>query len=208
MSLSRMTQNMMSQQSFAGMQTAMDRVAKAQEQLTTGRLINRPSDDPTRRDDRDADPLLAVEPAAVRPQRRRRRRLAGPDRRHARHRWATRSRRARDIALQGANTGAMGRDARAALATEVDQIRDGLISSANARYLDRPIFGGITAGDGGVRRERRRPRPGVPSGTGTGVVRTVADGAADPRSTSRGRTSSASGRRLGLRRTSRICRPR
>jgi flagellar hook-associated protein 3 FlgL len=54
-------------------------------------------------------------------------------------------RRVKDLTLQGITTGASGPQAREALATEVEQIRDGLIQTANARYLDRPVFGGATA---------------------------------------------------------------
>jgi flagellar hook-associated protein 3 FlgL len=176
MTLVRMTQNMLSRQSFSGMQSAMNRVAKAQEQLTTGRLINRPSDDPT-----GATTAMRIRSS-----------LASQEQfvRNADDAvgWLDQTdgtlstmgdqiTRARDIALQGANTGAMGQQAREALATEVDQIRAGLIGSANTQYLDRPIFGGITAGT-----KAYDPATGLLAdpasiGAGTGVVRTVAQGA-------------------------------
>jgi flagellar hook-associated protein 3 FlgL len=175
MTLVRMTQNMLSRQSYSGMQIAMDRVAKSQEQLTTGRLINRPSDDPAGattamrirssltnqeqfvRNADDAVGWLDQTDAT----------LSG---------MGEQITRARDIALQGANAGAMGQSGRDALATEVDQIRDGLISSANAQYLDRPIFGGITAGAKAYTSAGVLADP-ASIGVGTGVVRTVAEGA-------------------------------
>jgi len=46
--------------------------------------------------------------------------------------------------VQGLNAGGNDSTSRAALASEVDQIRKGLIASANTRYLDRPVFGGTT----------------------------------------------------------------
>jgi len=169
-----MTQNMMSRQSFSGMQTAMSRVAQAQEQLTTGRLINRPSDDPT-----GATSAMRIRSSLSTQQQfvRNADDAVG---------WldqtdgtlgtmGTQISRARDIALQGANSGAMGPEARAALATEVDQIRAGLISSANAQYLDRPIFGGITAGEKAYNPDGTLADPAA-IGTGSGVVRTVAEG--------------------------------
>jgi flagellar hook-associated protein 3 FlgL len=175
MSLVRMTQNMLSQQSFSGMQSAMDRVAKAQEQLTTGRLINRPSDDPT-----GATTAMRIRSSLSSQQQfvRNADDAVG---------WLDQTdgtlstmgdqiTRARDIALQGANTGAIGPQAREALATEVDQIRAGLISSANAQYLDRPIFGGITAGTKAYNPDGTLADP-ASIGVGTGVVRTVAEGA-------------------------------
>ena len=176
MTLVRITQNMLSHQSYSGMQSAMSRVAKAQEQLTTGRLINRPSDDPT-----GATTAMRIRSS-----------LASQEQfvRNADDAvgWLDQTdgtlstmgdqiTRARDIALQGANTGAMGQQAREALATEIDQIRAGLIGSANTQYLDRPIFGGITAGT-----KAYDPATGLLAdpasiGAGAGVVRTVAEGA-------------------------------
>lgn len=176
MTLVRYTHTMMSQQTFTGLQTAMGRVAKAQEQLTTGRLINRPSDDP-------AGTTSAM----------RLRSSLSNQQQYVRNAdnavgWlnqtdgalATVGRqitRAYDIALQGANTGAMGPEARLALATEVDQIRAGLISSANTQFLDRPIFGGITAGAVAYQSDGTLADPAaITVGAGGGVHRTVADG--------------------------------
>jgi flagellar hook-associated protein 3 FlgL len=78
--------------------------------------------------------------------------------------------RARDLALQGANAGSTGATAREALAAEVDQIRAGLVDTANSTYLGRPVFGGVTAG----------PRAYDPAGTYVGtpgaVERTISVG--------------------------------
>lgn len=170
MSVSRMTQRMMSDRALLGMQAGLDRLAKVQEQLTTGRVINRPSDDPT------------ATTSAMRI-----RGSVAAQKQYARNAndataWlnqidATLSsttdqvRRARDIALQGANDGAMGPQAREALATEVDQLRQGLITTANASYLGRPVFGGVTGGTAAY--ATNGTWVGV---TGNGVVRTVGDG--------------------------------
>lgn len=145
MAIARMTQKMLSNQALSGMQTGLDRLAKVQEQLSTGKLINRPSDDPTG----------AVSSMRFRVS-------VAEQQQYARNAhdavaWlnqidATLSsmtdqvRRARDLALRGANEGAMGPQAREALAIEIDQIRDGLIQTANSTYLGRPVFGGITPG--------------------------------------------------------------
>lgn len=177
MTLVRTTQNMLSRQSFTGMQTAMARVVKAQEQLTTGRLINRPSDDPT-----GSTTAMRLRSSLASQQQY----VRNADSAVA---WLNQTdgtlstvggqlTRARDIALQGANTGAMGPEARLALATEVDQIREGLISTANAQYLDRPIFGGITAGTVAYNADGTLADPNsldLPGGQG-GVYRTIADG--------------------------------
>lgn len=174
----RMTQGMLSTQALTGMQAGLNRLAKVQEQLSTGRVINRPSDDPAGATSamrirtaiadqsqfvRNADDALGW--------------LNQIDSTLASA--TTQVRRAYDVALQGANTGAMGADARNALATEVDQIREGLLSAANAKYLDRPVFGGIT---GGNRAYVADPVTGAVSGAPSatlpgGVVRAVGDGA-------------------------------
>jgi flagellar hook-associated protein 3 FlgL len=79
-------------------------------------------------------------------------------------------RRARDIAVQGVNMMSTAPDAREGLAAEVDQLRQSLLSSANATYLDRPIFGGVVTGGTAY----------DPSGNFVGVTapvqRTIADG--------------------------------
>jgi flagellar hook-associated protein 3 FlgL len=175
MSMIRMTQNMLTHQSFNGMQSAMSRVAKAQEQLTTGRIINRPSDDPT-----GATTAMRIRSSLSNQQQYVRNAddaIGWLDQTDGTlSTMGSQISRARDIALQGANTGAMGPEAREALATEVDQIRAGLISSANAQYLDRPIFGGITQGSKAYDDTGALADPDA-IGTGGGVVRTVADGA-------------------------------
>jgi flagellar hook-associated protein 3 FlgL len=170
MTVSRMTQKMMSGRALLGMQTGLERLGKVQEQLTTGRVINRPSDDPT-----SATSAMRIRTSVA------------AQKQYARNAndavaWlnqidATFSsmtdqvRRARDIALQGANDGAMGPQAREALATEVDQVREGLIATANTTYLGRPVFGGVTGGPAAYDADGKWI--GV---TGDGVVRTVADG--------------------------------
>ncbi|MCW2772621.1 MAG: flagellar hook-associated protein 3 [Nocardioides sp.] len=174
----RMTQGMLSNQALTGMQTGLNRLAKVQEQLTTGRIINRPSDDPT-----GATSAMRIRGSLA---------DQGQYVRNADDGlgWLNQIdsslssatdqvRRAHDIALQGANTGSLGPAAREALATEVDQIRAGLASTANTTYLDRPVFGGITAGSAAY---------AVDAGTGAvtylptvatteGVGRIVAEGA-------------------------------
>jgi flagellar hook-associated protein 3 FlgL len=169
MAIERMTQRMMSQSAFRGMQTSLDRLAKVQEQLSTGKLINRPSDDPTGavssmrfrvsvaeqkqyvRNANDAVAWLNQIDATL-------------------SSMTDQVRRARDLALRGANEGSMGPQAREALAIEVDQIREGLLQTANATYLGRPVFGGITAG------AQAYDQDGAFVGVPGAVVRTVADG--------------------------------
>lgn len=174
MSNLRMTQNMLSHQSLGGMQTALARVGKAQEQLTTGRIINRPSDDPT-----GATTAMRIRSSIA------------AQKQYVRNSddalgWLNQTdgtlanlnnqvTRARDIAIQGATTGTLGPEAREALATEVDQIRAGLIATGNSTYLDRPLFGGVTAGTTAYNPDGTLTDPDAVL-TG-GVTRTIADGA-------------------------------
>lgn len=167
----RVTQSMLSSRSLAGVQIGLARLAATQEHLTTGRVLNRPSDSPT-------DSTIAM----------RLREQMADQKQYARNAqdglaWlgtidstlssmTTDVRRARDLALQGANTGAMSATAREALATEIDQIRDGLIAAGNATYLDRPLFGGVTASA-----QAFDPDTGQFNGSTTGTVtRSIAAG--------------------------------
>jgi len=145
MALTRITQSMMNSRSVDSLQTSLSRLAKLQEQLSTGRVLNRPSDSPTDttsamrirssladvkqygRNAEDGNGWLSTIDAAL---------TSANDQ----------VMRARDLALQGANEGVAGQPARDALAAEVDQIRAGLVNTANSDYLGRPVFGGVTAG--------------------------------------------------------------
>lgn len=145
MAITRVTQNMMTQHSLAGMQTSLARLAKIQEQLSTGRVLNRPSDSPT-----DTTSAMRIRSSLSDVKQFGRNAADGNG-------WLStidsalsdaneQVRRARDLALQGANQGVAGPTVREALAAEVDQIRAGLVNTANSSYLGRPVFGGITAG--------------------------------------------------------------
>jgi flagellar hook-associated protein 3 FlgL len=145
MAITRVTQNMMTQHSLAGMQTSLARLAKLQEQLSTGRVLNRPSDSPT-----DTTSAMRIRSSLSDTKQFGRNAADGNG-------WLStidsaltqandQVRRARDLALQGANEGVAGPTVREALAAEVDQIRAGLVNTANGNYLGRPVFGGITPG--------------------------------------------------------------
>ncbi len=169
MAIQRVTQSMMTQRSLTSLQTNLSRLASIQEQLSTGRVLNRPSDSPSGttaamrlrasladtmqhgRNAADAVSWLGTIDSA----------LTSANQQ---------VQRARDLALQGANSGAMGPQSREALAAELDQIRLGMIDTANVTYLDRPVFGGITAGS------KAFDDNGVYVGTAAEVKRTISDG--------------------------------
>ena len=139
----RVTQRLMVERSLTAMNTGLSRLARSQEQLSTGRLINRPSDSPTGTND--AMRLRAQLTA---------------DTQHARNAsdglsalgqtdstltsMSDQVRRARDLIVQGASTGSAGPDARAALAAEMTQIRESLLSLANTQHQGRSLFAGTS----------------------------------------------------------------
>lgn len=142
--IGRVTQSMLTDRSMSRLQGSLSRLAEIQEHLSTGRVLNRASDDP-------ADAATAM----------RLRSAIGAQQQHVRNaddgaaRLATLDstlgtatdlvRRARELAQQGIS-GAAGPQAREALAAEVDQLRASLLSTANTTYLDRPVLGGTTIG--------------------------------------------------------------
>jgi flagellar hook-associated protein 3 FlgL len=169
MPIQRVTQNMLTNRSVSALQTGLSKLAKLQEQMSTGRVLNRPSDSPTDttsamrirssladvkqygRNANDGDAWLTTIDSAL---------TSANDQ----------VLRARDLALQGANSGVAGPTAREALASEVDQIRSGLIDTANSSYLGRPVFGGVTAGP------KAYDATGAYTGSAGAVNRTVSEG--------------------------------
>jgi flagellar hook-associated protein 3 FlgL len=169
MAITRVTQTMMSRHSLDSMQTGLSRLARIQEQLSTGRILNRPSDAP-------ADAAAAM-------------RLRGAMADQAQYgknaadglAWLAQVdtaltsatdqvRRVRELALQGASSGSMSDQGREALATEIDQLKQSLLTTANTGYLGRPVFGGITAGSAAY------DATGAYVGVDQPVTRTVGDG--------------------------------
>jgi flagellar hook-associated protein 3 FlgL len=141
----RITQRLMTEQSLASMQAGLGRVAKTQEQLATGRVINRPSDSPS-----GTNSAMQLREQITQNAQHSRNAGDGIARLGTADTVLTSMmdsvRRVRDLTLQGASTGSMGLQAREALAMEVDQIRDGLLSQANTTHLGMPLFGGTTTG--------------------------------------------------------------
>lgn len=145
MTTGRVTQGMLTQRAVGGLQSNLARLAQVQEKLSTGREINRPSDSPT-----DSTAAMRLSSAVARQEQHVRNAddasgwLGITD--QALQSASAQLRRASDLALQGANSGALSSSSRQAIATELEQIREGLLATANTAYLDRPVFGGITAG--------------------------------------------------------------
>ncbi|GGO78022.1 flagellar hook-associated protein FlgL [Nocardioides deserti] len=141
----RVTQTMLANSSLRSMQAGLGRLAAVQEQLTTGRVLNRPSDSPT-----DTTSAMRIRSSLARAEQHARNaddaegRLGLID--STLSSMTNQVRRARELVLQGANA-SNGASSRQALATEIDQLRESLLGDANTSYLERPIFGGITSKD-------------------------------------------------------------
>jgi flagellar hook-associated protein 3 FlgL len=145
MTINRVTQGMMMDRSYLSLQTGLSRLAKTQEQLSTGRVLNRPSDSPT--DTTNAMRLrasLADQTQYARNAEDGLGRLGQAD--STLTSMLDQVRRVKELGMRSVNTLNQSPAAREALAAEIDQLRAGLIDGANTTYLGRPIFGGIVNG--------------------------------------------------------------
>ena len=145
MGVSRVTHRSMSEAALRGIQDAMARTKKYQDQLSSGRRLTRPGDDPSatassmklrsqkRADEQylrnisDATGRLGITDST----------LVG---------IGNQIHRARDL-LVSARSGVMSDEGRVAIAAELSVIRDSVIGLYNTRWLDRPVFGGTAPGD-------------------------------------------------------------
>lgn len=146
MAAGRVTESSIHTRVLNNLQRNIAKGEKIQEQLSSGKQINRPSDSPTgtvtsmqlrgetranRQYSRNADDGLGW--------------LSTLD--GTLTNTSTLVNRARDLTVQGLNSGSSSAQSNEALATEIDQIKSSLIGYANTKYLDRPVFGGTTTGD-------------------------------------------------------------
>jgi len=166
----RVTERSLSMNAMRGLQANQARLSKTEEQLTSGKLISKPSDSPT------GTMTAMLLRSDMRTQEQYARNAADGKN------WLNtidstlgsahdNAQRVRDLMLQGMSAGAGGSDtARGAIATEVDQIREAMIGLANTKYIDRPVFGGTTAGTAAYDRD------GNYQGDTGSVTRTVAEG--------------------------------
>jgi flagellar hook-associated protein 3 FlgL len=148
-SITRVTQRMLTQRSLTSVDGSLAKMSAAQEQMTTGRRINRPSDDPIgaatamraraqiaeqqqyQRNGQDGLAWLSITDTALKS-------------------MTNQVQRAYTLALQGANSGSNGQAAQDALAAEIDQIgQDG-----GQAYAADPTTGIVTyvGGAGAVSR--------------------------------------------------------
>ena len=171
----RVTPGIVSRTMVDGLGQNLDRLQKLQEQISSGRLVNRPSD----------SPVATVASMQIRSDQARTTQYSrnADDGRG----WLTTADTALTSSLSSIGrvrellgsslSGAISPEARSAIAKEVESLRDGAIDLANTRYLGRAVFAGTAD----------TPLAYDASGTYLGdngiVQRTVAQGTSVPVST-------------------------
>lgn len=142
--IERVTQAGMQRSSLLQLQNNLSQMAKLQEQLNSGKVIGKPSD----------DPAGTVDAMRVRADQR----ATAQYLRNAKdgESWLTTVdsalqtvssllRRARDLTVQGASSGSLSDTARTAIATELQSISSSLLEQANTTYLGRSVFAGTSS---------------------------------------------------------------
>lgn len=141
----RITQKAMVSNSLAGLNSNLAALTKAQNQLATGRVLNRPSDSPI---DTNKSMQVRSELARVTQQGRNitdaQSRLDQTD--SALSDVQDLLKRVQTLTVQGLNTGANDATSSAALATEIRALRADMLGVANTTINGNPVFGGVTTG--------------------------------------------------------------
>ena len=141
----RITQRALALNSLQGLNNTLAAVNKLQNQLTSGKTISTPSDDPTGTN----TSMITRQGVAGNAQQARNISdghtfLDATD--SALQNMLDQVRRVRDLAVQALNTGSSSAASNQAIATEVSGVRDSLIGQANQVVQGRPLFGGVTTG--------------------------------------------------------------
>ena len=140
----RVTESSTNRATLANLQLDASRLADLQEQMSSGRQITKPSDNPTG----------TVSALQLRSQLKQLTQyqssatdalgwLTTVD--SAYNSISKQLQQVRTLVVQGMNTGTGSVTSNEALAQQVDQARASLLSLANSSYLGRPVFGGTTA---------------------------------------------------------------
>lgn len=128
---------------MVNLQSNLDKMQRLQEQMSSGKSLNKPSDAPA-----DAASALRYRSEIRRSEQHARNASDGlgwlGEADTALNAVVGITHRVKALALQGAN-GTSGPIEREALAAEVDVLRANALGLANTTYLDRPIFGGTSA---------------------------------------------------------------
>ncbi|WP_222265375.1 flagellar hook-associated protein FlgL [Modestobacter marinus] len=141
----RITQKAMVNSSLTGLNNNLTALVKVQNQLATGRVLNRPSDSPI-----DTNKSMQVRSDLGRVAQQDRNitdaqsRLDQTD--SALQGLQDLLKRVQALTVQGLNTGGNDATSSAALATELTALRADMLGVANTSINGRPIFGGVTSG--------------------------------------------------------------
>ncbi|WP_413451452.1 flagellin [Georgenia phoenicis] len=140
-----MTQQGLQRASLNQLQSNLSEMARLQERLTTGKVITKPSD----------DPAGTVDAMRLRSDQR----ATAQQARNAAdgNSWLTTIdsalgdaltslRNARNLTVQGSNTGSQGQMSLSAIASELRATADSLFETANTTYLGRSVFAGSSTG--------------------------------------------------------------
>lgn len=141
----RITARAIAASSLRGLNGNLASVTKLQNQLTSGRTISTPSDDPTGTN----TSMVTRQGQAANTQHARNISdghtfLDATD--SALQSMLDQARRVRDLTVRALNTGGSSPASNAALATEIDGVRESLVGQANQVVQNKPLFGGTTAG--------------------------------------------------------------
>ncbi|PWW21281.1 flagellar hook-associated protein 3 FlgL [Geodermatophilus normandii] len=141
----RITQRAVTQTALQGLNRNLAEVGKLQQQLTSGKLVSRPSDSPA---GVNRSMQIRQDQAAATQQARNisdaQGRLNSTD--SVLTTVLEQVRRVQTLTLRAANEGAMSPSSRTAIATELDALRESLIGLANTSIDGQPLFGGVTTG--------------------------------------------------------------
>ncbi len=141
----RITQRAVALTSLQGLNRNLDTLGKLQQQLTSGRVINAPSDSPTGTNR--AMQIRADQAAAAQQARNIDDARSWLDQTDSTlQEMLAAVRKVRDLTVQGLNSGGNSDASRQAIATEVASLRESLIGLANTKIQGRPLFGGTTSG--------------------------------------------------------------
>ena len=143
--INRVTQQTIQRSTLANMQTNLVRMSELQGQMSSGKNITKPSDDPAGA--ARSMSLRSEQAAATQASRNADDGIAWLGTTDTAMQSAIAAlQSARNLTVQGASTGSMGPAAREAIATELDGIRDQLLDLANTTLQGRAVFAGTTGG--------------------------------------------------------------
>jgi flagellar hook-associated protein 3 FlgL len=170
MAFGRVTESSIHTAVLQNLQRSISKGQKIQEQLSSGKTINRPSDSPTG----------TVTSMQLRGE-------TQANQQYARNAddgmgWlntlqsaldssSTVVNQVRDLTVQALNAGSNDTQSNEAMPTAIDQFKSTLIGIANTKYLDRPVFGGTSTSQVAYNDD------GTFAGNTTGTTRTVGAGA-------------------------------